>query len=84
MAAEGSPVVPKEEAFSPQGCGGGTENACFALSLNGNGAMECMLVSEPQVAEMAGIRMGWRLNTDPSDGKPWCPTGVLEDSKKPE
>lgn len=84
MSAEKSSVIPRDEAFSPQGCGAGTENACFALKLNGDGEMECMFMSDPDVAEMAGIRLGWRLNIDPSDQKPWCPKGVLEDSKQPE
>jgi hypothetical protein len=83
MSAEKSPIIPREEALSPEGCGAGTENACFALSQNGDGEMECLLISNPQAANMAGIKLGWRLNIDPSDEKPWCPTGVLEDSKTP-
>jgi hypothetical protein len=83
MSVEESPVLSQEEAMSPQGCGAGTENACFALTLNGDGDFECMLMSDQDMANMAGIRLGWRLNTDSSDGKVWCPKGVLEDSKKP-
>lgn len=63
------------------GCGSGTANACFALTF-GPGGMQCASLSQPEVAQMAGIQLGWRVNVD-SDKKAWCPKGVLRNSKKP-
>lgn len=69
-----------QEEAGNQGCGMGTENACFALTMGPDG-LSCALISNPQVAQMAGIRLGWRVNVDSADGKAWCPKGVLDNSK---
>ncbi len=68
-------------------CGIGTENACFALSLGSEG-MECLMVKSQQgddrasqLINMAGIRLGWRVNVDQTDELAWCPKGVLNNSK---
>jgi len=73
-------TLSQEEAMSPQGCGAGTENACFALARSGEG-FDCSLMSNPEIAGIFGIKLGWRVNKDPSDNKAWCPKGVLEESK---
>lgn len=70
-----------EEAGDP-GCGMGTEKACFALVLAVD-ELQCSKISSPGVAQAVGIKLGWRVNTDPADGKAWCPKGVLDNSKKP-
>lgn len=69
-----------EEARNQQGCGMGTESACFSLVM-GPGGLQCGLLANPQVAQMAGIRLGWRVNVDEADQKAWCPKGVLNNSK---
>lgn len=68
-------------------CGIGTKNACFALSL-GLKRMGCLMVKTQQgdnqaqqLMNIAGMRLGWRVNVDPADGKAWCPKGVLNNSK---
>ena len=81
MTTEISPIIDHDEAFSEQGCGAGTENACFALNRNAAGEMECMMLKEGRSADMAGIVLGWRVNVDFSDGQTWCPKGVLGSSK---
>jgi hypothetical protein len=81
MSKEESPLLSAEEVFSSQGCGVGTANACFALVAGING-FECMVMSNPDLATAMGIRSGWRVNIDESDGKVWCPKGVLPDSKQ--
>lgn len=81
MAAE-NPLLSEEE-MGVKGCGRGTENACFALTM-GPGGFQCGLLSNPELASFAGIRLGWRVNVDASDGKAWCPKGVLGNSKKTE
>jgi hypothetical protein len=83
MSKEDSPFLSQQEVTSPQGCGAGTGKACFALGVGANG-FECMLVSSPDTAEVMGLRMGWRVNVDESDGKVWCPKGVLAESKQSE
>ena len=45
------------------------------------GGLQCALISNPAVAQTAGIRLGWRVNVDTADGKAWCPKGVLDNSK---
>lgn len=74
-------ILTQQQAGNP-GCGMGTENACFALTM-GPGGVQCALISNEAVAQMAGIRLGWRVNVDPTDGKVWCPKGVLNNSKLP-
>ena len=64
------------------GCGRGTENACFALIMGPDGFV-CGLLANPAIANMAGIRLGWRVNVDPTDEKAWCPLEVLDNSKVP-
>ena len=71
----------REQAFSPTGCGGGTEKACFALAGH-RGTEECSLVTSPKAAAWAGLQLGWRANIDETDQKAWCPLGVLKDSKQ--
>lgn len=72
-------LVP-EQAQSPKGCGAGTKDACFSLTVGEEG-FECSLVTDQEVANLAGIQLGWRVNVDPSDEKAWCPLGVLDNSK---
>lgn len=76
-------LLSEEQAFSSQGCGAGTENACFALTMGSEnpGQMLCAMVANPGVASMAGIQLGWRVNVDPTDSKAWCPLGILNNSK---
>lgn len=69
-----------EQAMSSKGCGVGTEKACFALTAGAEG-FECSMITNPQVAQMAGISLGWRVNIDEKDQKAWCPLGVLKNSK---
>ncbi|OGM12125.1 hypothetical protein A2Z22_03480 [Candidatus Woesebacteria bacterium RBG_16_34_12] len=73
--------ITNEQAMDPKGCGAGTENACFALTF-GESGFNCLLITNPQIAQMAGIRLGWRLNIDEEDKKVWCPLGVLNNSKQ--
>ncbi|MCL5431891.1 MAG: hypothetical protein M1484_02190 [Patescibacteria group bacterium] len=75
-------LLTEKEVRHP-GCGMGTENACFALSRNVDGWV-CLLLANPNMAQMAGIKLGWRVNVDSIDEKAWCPKGVLDNSKKPE
>ncbi len=70
-----------KEIWHP-GCGAGTKGACFALSRGPDG-WECLMLSNPEMAAMVGIRLGWRVNVDPEDGKAWCPKEALSNSKKP-
>jgi hypothetical protein len=79
MSKEG--LLTNEQAFNPTGCGGGTEKACFALSA-GPGGMQCLLITNPNIANIAGIKLGWRVNVDEEDNKAWCPLGVLNISKQ--
>ena len=81
MIEQKSASLTELEAGNP-GCGMGTENACYALAM-GPGGLQCALISNPGVARMAGITLGWRVNVDPMDHKAWCPKGVLDNSKKP-
>ncbi|OGM20655.1 hypothetical protein A2714_05730 [Candidatus Woesebacteria bacterium RIFCSPHIGHO2_01_FULL_38_9] len=74
-------ILTDAEARSPQGCGAGTENACFALTMGQEG-FACSLITNKQLAQHAGFRLGWRVNVDPTDEKAWCPLGVLNNSKK--
>ena len=80
MSNERKGRLTDEQAFSPQGCGAGTENACFPLTTGPDG-FECLLVTNPQVAGTIGITRKWRVNVDESDQKAWCPLGVLDNSK---
>ena len=85
MAGEKLSKITIEDALSPQGCGGGTENACFAMSIGGPDGFECLLAGEDKgEANMAGIMLGWRMNIDPADQTPWCPKGVINGSKSAE
>ncbi len=77
---ESENAILTQQQAGNQGCGMGTENACFALTM-GPGGLQCALISNPDVAQMAGIRLGWRVNVDTADGKAWCPKGVLNNSK---
>lgn len=68
-------------------CGLGTPNACFALSV-GPDRIECLEIRAQQggiittiLCNLVGIHSGWRVNIDPTDGKTWCPKGVLSNSK---
>lgn len=76
-----NPILTEEETGHP-GCGSGTPNACFALTLS-PGGFQCSMLSNPDIATYAGIQLGWRVNIDPNDGLTWCPKGVLDHSKKP-
>lgn len=71
------PSLSTEEA---KVCGMGTENACFAITMGADG-LQCALISNPNLAAIAGMKLGWRVNVDPSDGKACCPKGVLDNSK---
>lgn len=76
--------IPKDQAYSKTGCGAGTPNACFSLTVGpeSRGEFQCALIVAQAVAGMAGINLGWRVNEDEADGKAWCPLGVLGNSKK--
>lgn len=76
-----SATLTQQEMGNP-GCGSGTPNACFALTM-GPGGMQCAQISQPSIAVVAGLQLGWRVNEDPDDGFAWCPKGVLNHSKKP-
>lgn len=71
-----------DQEMGHPGCGSGTPNACFALTL-GPGGTQCALLSNSVVAQAAGIQLGWRVNFDPADELAWCAKGVLSHSKKP-
>ena len=79
MSKEG--ILTNEQAFSPTGCGGGTKKACFALTA-GPGGLQCSMITNKDVATVAGIQLGWRVNVDETDNKAWCPLGVLDNSKQ--
>ncbi len=79
--AEIDPTLALGECMSPQGCGMGTENACFALT-SGETGMNCMYLTRDENLSMTGILLSWRMNIDPVDGLPWCPRGVIATSKK--
>ena len=82
--AEVEGVLTRDEYMSPQGCGVGTENACYALSM-GVGGMVCSIAAKGNDAvNWAGIMLGWRMNIDPVDGTPWCPKGIIPGSKTNE
>ena len=83
MAEQLDYLLTNDEFLSPQGCGAGTENACYALALGPEGT-ECMIASQSPALDMAGIRLGWRMNIDPTDQRPWCPKGLLPVSKTVE
>lgn len=68
------------EQLGAHGCGQDTNSACFALA-KGPGGMQCAILSNPQLAQIAGIRLGWRVNIDPTDRLAWCPKGQLKNSK---
>lgn len=74
-------LLTDEQAINPKGCGAGTGYACFALTRGGSG-FECSMISQPTIAQFAGIRLGWRVNVDPTDNKAWCPLEVLNNSKQ--
>ena len=71
-----------EAQMGNPGCGFGTENACFALIAGPDGIV-CGLLANPSIAQMAGMRLGWRVNVDPTDDQAWCPLEVLDNSKVP-
>ncbi len=75
-----SGLLTYKQVLNPKGCGAGTENACFAIT-SGIKGFECMLITCPQMAQLAGISLGWRVNVDQQDNKVWCPLGVLDNSK---
>lgn len=78
-------ILTQEEFMSPQGCGAGTEGACYALSRQGAGEMICSIAAKDDAtANMAGILLGWRMNIDPVDDRPWCPKGIIPGSKTSE
>ena len=72
-----------EQANSSQGCGAGTPSACYALVKGPvcNGGFACGYIVNRTIAELSGLRQGWRVNVDPSYGKTWCPFGVFRNSK---
>ena len=74
-------LLTQKQATGPKGCGAGTENACFALT-EGPGGLQCSMITNPPLASVAGIQLGWRVNIDESDKKAWCPFEVLNNSKK--
>ena len=79
MSKENVILTPKQ-AMNPKGCGAGTDNSCFSLTTSERG-FECSMITNPRIANIAGIRLGWRINVDESDQQAWCPLGVLGNSK---
>jgi hypothetical protein len=71
----------QKSAVDANGCGYGTENACYALIMSSKGYFLCAIVEDPCYAQKAGILLDFRLNIDESDKKVWCPLGVLGNSK---
>lgn len=70
------------QAMSVHGCAGGNKDrSCYALTMGREG-FECMKIVAPAMAEIAGMLIGRRVNTDPVDNVVWCPTGILENSKQ--
>jgi hypothetical protein len=65
-------------------CGSGTPNACFALIMGpGTNGIACGLIAEPQIAQMAGIQLGWRPPPiPPGRNKPICIKEMLGNSTK--
>lgn len=76
-----SAMLTEQERGNP-GCGCGTPGACYAVTM-GPGGFQCATLSNPAIANVAGIRLGWRVNLDMNDLKAWCPKGILANSKKP-
>ncbi len=76
-----SGLLSDKEAGHP-GCGLGTENACFAL-VRGREGFACGMIKMPETIGLKGIRLGWRVNVDPTDKLAWCPKGTLNHSKLP-
>lgn len=77
-------LIPRAQAMSATGCGAGTPEACFSLTVGpeSQGEFQCALIVAPAIAQMAGIQLGWRVNVDKADGKAWCPLAVLNNSKQ--
>lgn len=63
-------------------CGAGTPNACFALIMGPNTeGIACGLIAEPQIAQVAGARLGWRTPPVPEGrDRPVCVKGLLENT----
>ena len=81
MSVKKEGLLTDEQAMSKTGCGAGTRNACFSLG-RGEDGFDCTMKTQPQVAARSGIMLGWRTNTDETDGRSWCPLGgVLINSK---
>ena len=76
--------IPRDQAMSVTGCGVGTPKACFSLTMGheSHGEYQCALIVASAIAQVAGIKLGWRVNVDPTDQKAWCPLGVLKNSKQ--
>ncbi len=67
-----------------QKCGVGTPNACFALIMGPDTkGIACGLIAEPQVANLAGVQLGWRPPPIPEGrDKPICVKGMLASTTK--
>lgn len=79
-----NPRLTEEEA--KKYCGFGTNTACFALEVitdKESTYWECLWISNEKAANLQGIRTGWKTNEDPDGGRPRCPKGILQNSKKP-
>lgn len=65
-------------------CGVGTPDACFALIMGPDtNGIACGLIANPQVAQTAGIQLGWRPPPIPQDqDKPICVKGMLDNTTK--
>ena len=65
-------------------CGVGTPNACFALIMGAStNGIACGLIADSQVAQMAGIQLGWRPPPIPEGrDKPICVKGMLDNTTK--
>ncbi len=75
---ERAAFIPSDQALSPQGCGAGTDTACYALT-GLPSQFECGKVLGTSDG-MQGVQLGWRVNED-AEGNVWCPKGILAGSK---
>lgn len=66
-------------------CGVGTPDACFALLMSPTteGKIACGLIANPEVAQEAGIKLGWRPPPIPEGrDNPICVKGMLDNTTK--
>jgi hypothetical protein len=80
MLKASSGKLTEKQAMSPTGCGGSLHIHCYALILGSEG-FRCGVIADPSAALDVGYALGWQINIDTADDRPWCPLGIIGDSK---